>query len=212
MSKQISFSTLELVIKKLSGKKFDEKINEADKHLTEVMLKYIDSILPEKVKELFNKYDVDVLEKYMNITKNVYMYYWTLTTSSAPLLRMNFRDKSKDHFCKMLSTVNSFACSFGKYVPITNMSANMMLTSAMEKNEDVLNAVYDLVELKYNKIQLEKKLECLFKSRRFYPNILKEEFPEAYEAYVKISPSDSYDKYNTCDSIENVRAVLQSNK
>ena len=69
---------------------------------------------------------------------------------------------------------------------------------------------------KYNeeKYLLNRKLECLFSSKRFYPNTLKNEFPEAYQVWMQIS----YPEINTtptsngCDAVENVRAMLNSNK
>ena len=64
---------------------------------------------------------------------------------------------------------------------------------------------------------LDNKIKCLFSSKRFYPGTLKNEFPEAYEVYVKLFEGENVkqepkSKSSTCDSIESIRATLLSNK
>ncbi len=86
----------------------------------------------------------------------------------------------------------------------------------INKKTELYEAIKECILRDREMKTLDNKIKCLFSSKRFYPDTLKNEFPEAYEVYVKLysrtEEKSSEPKPTTCDSIESIRATLLSNK
>ena len=103
-------------------------------------------------------------------------------------------------------------------LPCNEDFVNQIIIEEVNKKAELYEAIKECI-LRDKEIRtLDNKIKCLFSSKRFYTSTLKNEFPEAYEVYVKKfvegknSEQESTSEPTTCDSIESIRATLLSNK
>ena len=101
-------------------------------------------------------------------------------------------------------------------LPCTEDFVNQIIIEEVNKKAELYEAIKECI-LRDKEIRtLDNKIKCLFSSKRFYTSTLKNEFPEAYEVYLKKfegkNSEESTPEPTTCDSIESIRATLLSNK
>lgn len=85
---------------------------------------------------------------------------------------------------------------------------NKKMATKPEELETLKTLLTDYVILSEKQSETKKKLKCLFDSVKWTPTKLKNEFPEAYEVYIKMEAENSDGTINLCDSVENIRAIL----
>ena len=85
---------------------------------------------------------------------------------------------------------------------------NEKMATKPEELETLKILLTDYVVLSEKQSETKKKLKCLFDSVKWTPTKLKNEFPEAYEVYIKMRAENSDGTINLCDSVENIRAIL----
>ena len=102
-------------------------------------------------------------------------------------------------------------------LPCTEAFITQIIIEEVNKKAELYEAIKEYILRDKEIITLDNKIKCLFSSKRFYTSTLKNEFPEAYEVYLKKfegknSEEESTPEPTTCDSIESIRATLLSNK
>lgn len=73
-------------------------------------------------------------------------------------------------------------------------------------DQECIRMGIEIFKLKANRNDLKKKIECLITESLRTENVLKKEFPEAYEVWMTIK----YSTNNVCDNVENIRSKLNS--
>lgn len=115
------------------------------------------------------------------------------------------------------SVISSVHFELPYLLPCTEDFITQIIIEEVNKKAELYEAIKECI-LRDKEIRtLDNKIKCLFSSKRFYTSTLKNEFPEAYEVYVKKfegnnSEQESTSEPTTCDSIESIRATLLSNK
>ena len=102
-------------------------------------------------------------------------------------------------------------------LPIGDRYIYAAILEEIKKKGKLYEAIKEFIIREKEIITLDNKIKCLFSSKRFYPDTLKKEFPEAYQVYVKTfveenADGDSNKEQSSCDTIESIRATLSSNK
>ena len=101
-------------------------------------------------------------------------------------------------------------------LPCTEAFITQIIIEEVNKKAELYEAIKECILRDKEIITLDNKIKCLFSSKRFYTSTLKNEFPEAYEVYLKKfegkNSEESTPEPTTCDSIESIRATLLSNK
>lgn len=85
---------------------------------------------------------------------------------------------------------------------------NQKMATKPEELETLKTLLSDYIILSEKRRETKNKLKCLFDSVKWTPTKLKNEFPEAYEVYIKMGAENSDRAINLCDSVENIRAIL----
>ena len=113
--------------------------------------------------------------------------------------------------------INSIYINLPSPLPCSEQFMNNIVMEEINKKTELYEAIKECILRDKEMKTLDNKIKCLFSSKRFYPGTLKNEFPEAYEVYVKLfegenAKQEPKSKSSTCDSIESIRATLLSNK
>ena len=187
-------------------KEIDDRVEKISKEIEDTLWNEV----PTEVKELYNKYPqyVNVAEyrlygyKFFNrneINSDDYCYY------SAPIFKFS---KILNNFYNNFNTYNGYS------------SDNHPLAIYLEIHYPKLYAeCREIVMDAYKINRWSKEVLCVLNNITTL-NKLKDEFPEAYDAYVSIYGSNNDDctkidrftgkKVNMCDAIEKVRAEFNS--
>ena len=224
MSTQIALYKLDAIRKSLVANRFNKKKADNLKTIGKLVYDAAVAKIPKSVMALFTKEESDFINydpksgKFRSEAK----YFKTMShiswwSSHYVLNRVSTLMRSEG--IELTSTAFSSVYFELPYpLPCNEDFVNQIIIEEVNKKAELYEAIKECI-LRDKEIRtLDNKIKCLFSSKRFYTSTLKNEFPEAYEVYVKKfvegknSEQESTSEPTTCDSIESIRATLLSNK
>ena len=224
MSTQIALYKLDAIRKSLVANRFNKKKADNLKTIGKLVYDAAVAKIPKSVMALFTKEESDFInydpksEKPCSEAK----YFKTLSyiswrSSHYVLNRLSTLMRSEG--IELTSTaISSVYFELPYPLPCNEDFVNQIIIEEVNKKAELYEAIKECIIRDKEIITLDNKIKCLFSSKRFYTSTLKNEFPEAYEVYVKKfvegknSEQESTSEPTTCDSIESIRATLLSNK
>ena len=223
MSRQIALHKLDVIRKSLVANRFNKKKADNLKTISKLVYDAVVAKIPKSVMALFTKEESDFINydpksgKYRSEAKYFKtVSYISLWSSHYVLNRVSTLMRSEG--IELTSTaISSVYFELPYPLPCTEDFVNQIIIEEVNKKAELYEAIKECI-LRDKEIRtLDNKIKCLFSSKRFYTSTLKNEFPEAYEVYVKKfeeknSEQESTSEPTTCDSIESIRATLLSNK
>ena len=223
MSTQIALYKLDAIRKSLVANRFNKKKADNLKTIGKLVYDAAVAKIPKSVMALFTKEESDFINydpksgKSRSETKYFktmsYISWWS---SHYVLNRVSTLMRSEG--IELTSTaISSVYFELPYPLPCAEDFVNQIIIEEVNKKAELYEAIKECI-LRDKEIRtLDNKIKCLFSSKRFYTSTLKNEFPEAYEVYLKKfegknSEEESTPESTTCDSIESIRATLLSNK
>lgn len=223
MSTQIALYKLDIIRKTLVANRFNKK--KADNLKTIGKLVYDAAVvkIPKPIMTLFTKEESDFINYDPKSGKpcSEAKYFKTLSYISWQSSRYVL-----NHVLTLIRNegieLQSSAILFVNFelpypLPCTEDFITKNIIEEINKKTELYEAIKEHILRDKEIITLDNKIKCLFSSKRFYTSTLKNEFPEAYEVYLKKFEGknleeESTPESTTCDSIESIRATLLSNK
>lgn len=228
MSSQIAVSKLDDIRKSLVSARYGKKSTENYKKMGKLIYDLVYSKIPDSVKTLFKELESDYINcktntnntnsptlrnepVYFTATERAYWWY------SGPVLNCIARLMTDEGITQNKTIINSIYINLPSPLPCSEQFMNNIVMEEINKKTELYEAIKECILRDKEMKTLDNKIKCLFSSKRFYPGTLKNEFPEAYEVYVKLfegenAKQEPKSKSSTCDSIESIRATLLSNK
>lgn len=228
MSSQIAVSKLDDIRKSLVSARYGKKNTENYKKMGKLIYDLVYSKIPDSVKTLFKELESDYINcktntnnsnsltvrnepVYFTATEHAYWWY------SCPVLSCIARLMTDEGITQNKTIINSIYINLPSPLPCNEQFMNKIVMEEINKKTELYEAIKECILRDKEMKTLDNKIKCLFSSKRFYPGTLKNEFPEAYEVYVKLfegenAKQEPKSKSSTCDSIESIRATLLSNK
>ena len=229
MSSQIAVSKLDDIRKSLVAARYGKKSAENYKKMGKLIYDLVYSKIPDSVKTLFKELETDYINCKTNtnndsnslkprnepvyFTATDHAYWWY----SCPVLNCIARLMTDEGITQNKTIINSIYINLPSPLPCNEQFMNNIVMEEINKKTELYEAIKECILRDKEMKTLDNKIKCLFSSKRFYPGTLKNEFPEAYEVYVKLFEGENVkqepkSKSSTCDSIESIRATLLSNK
>ena len=232
MSSQIAVSKLDDVRKSLVAARYGKKSTENYKKMGKLIYDLVYSKIPDSVKTLFKELESDYINYKTNINNKSYSpnpttapvmpVYFTATERaywwcSCPILNCVARLMTDEGITQNKTIINSIYINLPSPLPCNEQFMDKIVMEEINKKTELYEAIKECILRDREMKTLDNKIKCLFSSKRFYPGTLKNEFPEAYEVYVKLFEGENAKqepkaKSSACDSIESIRATLLSNK
>ena len=228
MSSQIAVSKLDDVRKSLVAARYGKKSTENYKKMGKLIYDLVYSKIPDSVKNLFKELESDYINcktntnnsnsstvrnepVYFTATERAYWWY------SCPILNCVARLMTDEGITQNKTIINSIYINLPSPLPCNEQFMDKIVMEEINKKTELYEAIKECILRDREMKTLDNKIKCLFSSKRFYPGTLKNEFPEAYEVYVKLFEGENAKqepkaKSSACDSIESIRATLLSNK
>ena len=223
MSSQIAMFKLDAIRKSLVSTRFGEKKAENLKTIGKLIYGAVVETIPEPVMTMFTEKE----EEFINYDPKVKSFrgepkYFRATTyvswwSSHDILNCVSTMMRNDGISPGATTIGSVHIDLPSPLPAGEKHINNVVLYELKKKGELYEAIKECI-LRDKEIRtLDNKIKCLFSSKRFYPGTLKNDFPEAYEVYVKMFEGQKTNQEpkpepTTCDSIESIRATLLSSK
>lgn len=209
MSTQLSKEKLNIIRRTLVQNKFSAKIKEIENALGKMIFEKRMNAVPKHILTAWESTPEKERTQYFHTSSSTYISRYA----------QNLLKKTKAKFPEYPFTGNYFSDGMNINCPpyISSNSGGITeseLCNMMDDDSEFADKLMQFFKYHEEKYLLNKKLECLFSSKRFYPNTLKNDFPEAYQVWMKISypEIEATPTSNGCDAVENVRAMLNSNK
>ena len=232
MSSQIAVSKLDSIRKSLVAARYGKKNTENYKKMGKLIYDLVYSKIPDSVKTLFKELESDYINYKTNINNKSYSpkptttpvmpVYFTATDHvywwyTGPILNCVVRVMTDEGITQNKTIINSIYINLPSPLPCNEQFMDKIVMEEINKKTELYEAIKEYILRDKEMKTLDNKIKCLFSSKRFYPGTLKNEFPEAYEVYVKLFEGENANqepkaKSSTCDSIESIRATLLSNK
>ena len=228
MSSQIAVSKLDDIRKSLIAARYGKKSAENYKKMGKLIYDLVYSKIPDSVKTLFKELESDYINcktntnnsnsstlrnepVYFTATERAYWWY------TCPVLNCVARLMTDEGITQNKTIINSIYINLPSPLPCNEQFMDKIVMEEINKKTELYEAIKECILRDKEMKTLNNKIKCLFSSKRFYPGTLKNEFPEAYEVYVKLFEGENAKqepkaKSSTCDSIESIRATLLSNK
>lgn len=192
----------EMLQKTLIDNKFGKELNDLTEKCRKEIIRVFNELLPsEEVKRLFKAMPgMFVTSTSLSLTYNDDIF-------------KNFFDKDlrKKYFNVGYKEWSSIYLNQSRKILFNEEIKklfNQKMATKPEELETLKTLLSDYVILSEKRRETKNKLKCLFDSIKWTPTKLKSEFPEAYEAYIKMGAENSDGAINLCDSVENIRAIL----
>ena len=232
MSSQIAVSKLDDVRKSLVAARYGKKSTENYKKMGKLIYDLVYSKIPDSVKTLFKEVESEYINGKINSNNDsnsskvrnepVYPVYFTATERAywwytCPILNCVARLMTDEGITQNKTIINSIYINLPSPLPCNEQFMDKIVMEEINKKTELYEAIKECILRDREMKTLDNKIKCLFSSKRFYPGTLKNEFPEAYEVYVKLFEGENAKqepkaKSSACDSIESIRATLLSNK
>lgn len=223
MSTQIALYKLDSIRKTLVANRFNKK--KADNLKTISKLVYDAAVvkIPKPIMTLFTKEESDFInydpksEKPCSEAKYFKTTYYISWWSSHYVLNNVLTLMRSEGIELKSSAISTVRFELPYPLPCNEAFITQIIIEEVNKKAELYEAIKEYILRDKEIITLNNKIKCLFSSKRFYTSTLKNEFPEAYEVYLKKFEGKSSEKESTpeptiCDSIESIRATLLSNK
>lgn len=212
MKKYITSDDRERIINKLVDDKFNSTIKELKVSVGVALQNALIELLPDYIKEYVLPTSDDIIKSYFNCYNGCNVYAWYSNSFFLSKARSAEDRVNIATLINYLKQLNSLCFSFERHIPFIGQQ-NSIFLDAFLSSEDVREVFYKYCDILLSKQTLYNKLDCLLKSKRFTAEMLKNEFPEAFKVYSNLPNGQPYSAYdNLCDNVENVRAILNSNK
>lgn len=228
MSSQIAISKLDSIRKSLVAARYGKKSTENYKKMGKLIYDLVYYKIPDSVKTLFKELESDYINCKTNtnnsnsstvrnepvyFTATDHAYWWY----SCPVLNCITRLMTDEGITQNKTIINSIYINLPSPLPCNEQFMDKIVMEEINKKTELYEAIKECIIRDKEMKTLDNKIKCLFSSKRFYPGTLKNEFPEAYEVYVKMFGGENANqepkaKSSVCDSIESIRATLLSNK
>lgn len=210
MSTQLSKEKLNTIRRTLVQNKFSAKIKKVGDELGKAISEKKMASIPKHILDSWEATPEKERSKYFHTSGSAYISrYAQILVKKIRKMFPEYPHNSNNYFSEGMN-INCpiYICSNSGGI------AESDLCQMMDNDQEFANLVQQFCKLNEEKYILNKKLECLFSSKRFYPNTLKNDFPEAYQVWMQISYPEvqATQSINGCDAVENVRAMLNSNK
>ena len=228
MSSQIAVSKLDTIRKSLVSARYGKKNTENYKKMGKLIYDLVYSKIPDSVKTLFKELEAEYINcktntnndsnsskvrnepVYFTATERAYWWY------SCPVLNCVTHLMTDEGITQNKTIINSIYINLPSPLPCNEHFMNNIVMEEINKKTELYEAIKECILRDKEMKTLDNKIKCLFSSKRFYPGTLKNEFPEAYEVYIKLFGGENANQEpkskSTCDSIESIRATLLSNK
>jgi hypothetical protein len=223
MSSQIAMFKLDAIRKSLVLNRFNEKKTKNLKTIGKLIYDAVVKSIPKPVMTMFTKEE----EAFINYDPSSHSFrgepkYFRATTyiswwSSHEILNLVASMMRNEGVSPGATTVSNVHIDLPYPLPVGEKHINRVVLEEIKKGGKLYKEIREYI-LRDKEIRtLDNKIKCLFSSKRFYPGTLKNDFPEAYEVYVKMfegkqAEEKSKPEPTTCDSIESIRATLLSKK
>ena len=219
MASYIPAYKLGTVGKTLVSSLFDEKKTNSVETISKLIYDLTCSHIPEPIMTMFNDVESYFIKQYVNkaLCRPETTYFMIVghinwwSTDGILKVVMDMMYKEGISLNKMNNTIY-FCIDLPSPIPCSEHAMIKILLDEIKKKGELYEAFKNYILLE-NEIQsLTNKIRHYFSSKKFYPGTLKNEFPEAYEVYVKLysrtEEKSSEPKPTTYDSIESIRETL----
>ena len=223
MSTQIALYKLDVIRKSLVANRFNKKKTENLNKISKLVYDAVVVKIPKPIMALFIKEESDFIiydhnsgkcrneAKYFKTTS--YISWW----SSHCVIKRVLTLMSNEGIDVSSSVISNIRFEFPYPLPCAEYFITQIIIEEVNKKAELYEAIKECILRDKEIITLDNKIKCLFSSKRFYTSTLKNEFPEAYEVYLKKFEGKNLEEESTpeptiCDSIESIRATLLSNK
>ena len=222
MSTQIALYKLDIIRNTLVANRFNKKKTENLKNIGKLVYDATVVKIPKPVMALFTKEESDFInyDPKFGKSRNEAKYFKTMSyiswRSSHYVLNRVLTLMRSEGIDLNSSVISSVHFELPYPLPCTEAFITQIIIEEVNKKAELYEAIKECILRDKEIITLDNKIKCLFSSKRFYTSTLKNEFPEAYEVYLKKfegkNSEESTPEPTTCDSIESIRATLLSNK
>lgn len=200
----------EALVKELIKRKYGKIVAEGAESLRNMILSVYDKVVPKELAEVFIKYP-----KHFTRSESVNIYYNKFFNRMlTPELKKFLGNCYDNRYINLIKDNNKPSHLFNDY--IFEMYENWAAEYGYKSKEYLeLEKCFQMyISILKEKDELKKKLECVIEKEKWTPTKLKNEFPEAYKIYMENQTNgvDTGSSKNLCDSVENLRAIFNSNK
>lgn len=226
MSSQIKMYKLDAVRRFLVSDCYNKKIAKNNKTIGKLVYDAVVKTIPEHIMNMFTTEEADYINKitkggrqcnspkYFMAVSSISLSYWTAKDIIELVLSI-MRDE--DINVKPLENLSVYGIDFPSPLPVAEKHIYSVIFDEVKKKGALYESLKEYITRDKEIRTLDNKINCLFSSKDFYPETLKNEFPEAYKAYVRMFEGKNTDhvsnpKQANCDSVESIRATLLSNK
>lgn len=200
MASKIARYKIEKIVDELVNDKYGEKINERFNVICERAY--------DLARECLNKDFIDAYEACTPEQQIMFRYVSSLTLNSWSIATGSgscYAEKWFDCPIKDYNDIRKFIGNKYVNIPFSKnhqvvlpyKSDDGLMIDVIVKNEDFRHQLIEYLKVMYEATQLKNKLLCVLTVKPFYPNTLKNEFPEAYNIYKKHYPNDFVQKIVT---------------
>ena len=228
LNSQISTTRLDIIRQELVSSHYNKKKEKNLETIGKLIYDAVVKTIPEYVMNTFTIAEADYIKfctnsktgmynelpKHFMVICNISLSWWS-AQDILHLISVMMHKEGID--IDLLADTAPIHISLPSPLPIGDKYIYSTIFEEVNKKGELYEALKEYI-LRDKEIRiLDNKIKSLFSSKRFYPETLKNEFPEAYEVYVKKfegknSEQESKTESTTGNSIESIRATLLSNK
>ena len=219
MSSYITMYKLDAVRKSLVSNRYGEKNAEIYSKISNLVYDLVYSKIPKSVTVLFKELESDYinsktdpdhkpnLPEYSGNTKFfktvTRIYWWSTGGMSHNILDSIINMMHEEGISKNETDISTLYIKLHSVLPCSEQFMEQIVLEEVKKKGELYKALKECILLDKKIRTLDNSIKCLFTSKRFYEKLI-ELFPESLEE-LKSNPS-------SCDTIEEIRATLSSNK
>ena len=227
MSSQIPMYKLDEVRNSLVSDRYGKKNEEIYRKIRNLVYDLVYSNIPKSIKTAFKDLESDYINYKPNpdskpnlpklrcdtkFFKTVTRLYWWY---SHDILAFVLDEMSKEGISPDDMNISTLYIDLQAPLPCSEQFMEKIVLEEIKKKGELYEALKECILLDKKIRTLDDSIKCLFSSKRFYLGTLKNDFPEAYEAYIELFPESLKEvksKPNSCNTIESIRATLTSDK
>ena len=221
---QISTTRLDIIRQVLVSSHYNKKKEKDLETIGKLIYDAVVKTIPEYVMNTFTTAEADYINyctnsknvmyneppKYFMVRCNISLSWWAAQDILQLISDMMHKEGIAINLPREMSPIH---ISLPSPIPLGDNYIYSTIFEEVKKKGELYEALKKYIILENEITNLNNKISCFFSSKRFYPETLKKEFPEAYDVYIKLFPEKEQSlKQNPCDSIESIRATLISNK
>lgn len=231
MSSYITMYKLDAVRKSLVSDRYSEKNEAIYSKISNMVYDLVYSKIPKSIKIMFEDLESDYINSKTDTEHNpnlpeysgttnffktvTRIYWWSTGGMSHNILDSIINMMHEEGISKNETNISTLYIKLHSVLPCSEQFMEQIILEEVKKKGELYKALKDCILLNKKIRTLDNSIKCLFTSKRFYLGTLKNEFPEAYEKLIELFPESLEElKSNpsSCDTIEEIRATLSSNK